>query len=637
LTSIRLQRQPPPNPHGISDAEIPVFRDRASGEIDMLTLVRLLPAYLRLQQAKQQKAVMGDYTFQPTVARRLCLVLRMMLNASPDAPQWLLKALHRVKPQPFLWDDADDNNVSPYWLRILRFLDAVGEVPRDIADKVAARLRATAVRWFLFKLPESHVLEYTEAVYPNALPFVDTDDTAAYLVTTDPTTGAYTNLATGVPLVPITVLTDPAEIARAYSANLGAKCAGGYVVRPTYLTEGKVTLYNAQGPTAFDLLRQQLVQLRPALSETQIQAHLHTARAQNLWVEVPWFRRQAASTLEAIAAIRKTGRAAKPVIEPKQVTVFRADMAQRLASHPDPIISSMVRAALAYQNADHSRWKEVDFILHHAPPPQSPSSASPSAAPSSALGSAAALLAGGAVLLSTVGGTSAAGAPIVFATKDTKTDTKSGSSGAPAIVAPAAALGSGAPAMVSSGRQFAAGSGAAALFETQAAALSASVANDLAAERPLHLGAFDPNAVFDLPKPVPISAGASAGGPALAKPPNPKAAPATPKPPLDGKDHKSADAKAPPAAVPAADGKDQGDADLDEMFSCPVGCMPMVHPTITQPCGHTFERSVIEDIKARGMACPLCGGEIRGLATNFLARDLLRSRGPSQRPPDAKL
>jgi hypothetical protein len=403
-------------------------------------------------------------------------------------------------------------------------------------------------------------LQYTVPMYPGVLPFVDVEDWRPYAVFTDSKTGDFVNGANGKIISKVQVLTNPEEIAGWYRKNLGHKCVGGSYIRPTYLTDGKVTLYNQNGPNTFDILRQQLEAMK--LSEAQIRAHLHTVRDRNLWLQVPYDKRGDAATMEGLSRIRKEGRTAPEITEQKDVTIYRADMVSQLSYHPDRVLAGLVRAALAYANADHAVWKEIDFLLHHSAP-----------------------------------------AAAEVENKDTKSDSKASSPPADSK----SQLGQGVASPAPPRRAFDPKSGAQGVFDRQAAALVTAVASELASDKPLNSGAFDPATVF--PSSVGGKFSASSAS-VLAK---------APKPANQLGEHKGV-----AQAVGARPQQPAIDPELDEIFECPILLCPMKAPTFVTPCGHTFERSAIEEVKAKGAACPLCAGPIQNLVTNFLVRDLIR-------------
>ena len=75
----------------------------------------------------------------------------------------------------------------------------------------------------------------------------------------------------------------------------------------------------------------------------------------------------------------------------------------------------------------------------------------------------------------------------------------------------------------------------------------------------------------------------------------------------------------PPVSASKSDAHDEQEV----IYSCPILLEPMVSPTSVVPCGHTFEKSAIEEIRAAGKPCPMCNGKIEQLMTNLLAKVLI--------------
>ena len=359
--------------------EVPLWRTK-EGNVDLLTSLRLLPGYLRREQHRCGLPLSPDFTYQPRSAMRIACFLRVAEIQGAKFPAWLSESLReQVRLTDALTSDKDDDNLAPYWLHIVRQLMLAGtkgsgsEAECSVAiERIEARLKAIALKFWTQELKE-HTLEYTKPLYPGVEPLIlpdakgqdqdqgdDKRDATPYVVFTD-AEGNFMDTRTGKPYSKARVLTDPEEIARAYSANCGrSKHTGGYVIRPTYLTGGLVTLWNTCGPSKEQVLADQL---EGRYSKLQIQAHLHTLRDRDAIQVLRWGE----DTKEAVQRALTLCHGAPTLTETVQFTVTGPQIRSLLTAGGTPFVVGVLRGVSEFPKLDakvREQWpSDVDYLV----------------------------------------------------------------------------------------------------------------------------------------------------------------------------------------------------------------------------------------------------------------------------------
>jgi len=370
--------------------------------IDVITLLRLFPAYLRVEQERLQQTVSPDFTLQIKTAKRLACVLLVAQLQGANFPAWLTSGLVRqVHLDASLTSDREDENLTGYWMHVLRQLGSErGLAPADL-ERINKRLQVQALKRFLAKENIARSLHYQVPMYPGTLPFMDVDDPAAYLVFCAPNGAAdalaasaaaasasgassfgegemtYVDPVSGKHEQRARILTDQKEIDRAYVTNLAMR---GAYIRPTYLTGGAVVLWNEAGPSRAQLLEKYV---RDVLhwAPQQIKAHLHLLQNAQSEIGVVEFGGNREHVMARINTIRQQLRRAPALVEDVTVLVaapyFLRELLAQLEAEggaQSVYTARALRALAVYGRIDHIKYdNETDYCLGVAdgslPPP----------------------------------------------------------------------------------------------------------------------------------------------------------------------------------------------------------------------------------------------------------------------------
>jgi hypothetical protein len=366
-----------------TDAAIPVFRNRATKEIDVLAVIRLLPTHLVREQTEYKKthseaAVASEFTYQPVTAKRILYLLAVAQKQGAHFPSWLAPCLAPKDLDPALTKDTDDDNLTAYWMHALLQLAREGRDDALIA-RLRERLLAWTVKFFVLKqlrgpALSAHRVPYEVPTYgANTRPFVaDCPSELAYVVRAD-ANGQMLNHVTRKPYddAGARVVTDEREIARLYERNLDMR---GALVRPTHLTDGKVTLWSDRPTSIAQAMAEQLQYLgrhlgsaSPFASQPQINAHMHAMTDLGLYTALP----SDAKDDEVERSIRRivaAGLKAHPVMDQLTYSVPAAAIVDHVASvAPSSYVAGLVRAVSEIPNPPPKDWvSDVDFMVDYA-------------------------------------------------------------------------------------------------------------------------------------------------------------------------------------------------------------------------------------------------------------------------------
>lgn len=370
---------------------IPIFYDRRTREVDLLTMIRLLPSYHRAMQFKwTPEDIHSDYTLGLRMSKRIAWVVRCFFEHNLkklDAKKWLIHGLQNLKMDAYLWDLTDDQNITPFWLNVLEAQKVHVKDPRSSAE-IVARKRALAVKFFLLRL-QNHLPVHVDFLQPTyglgTKPFISqADEPRLYVVVCDRRDEkiAFCNFDTLEPVVPVQVLSDAKQIARAYDQTLsgGSKGTGGWNVRPTYLTNGLVTLYS-KGPDEWDILKAQIAALG-RYSQSEINAHLQTLRDKNLlWICSPQDTKDQKMMNERIRDIIKVGETAVVHTEPAEENIMYSDVLLHLLTictqnpQKQDLARYLARFELFARERNPAQWpSQIDYVIDQAPSSSSSSS-----------------------------------------------------------------------------------------------------------------------------------------------------------------------------------------------------------------------------------------------------------------------
>jgi hypothetical protein len=332
---------------------IPVWKN--GDKIDILNVIRLFPGYLREQQDKKKKVIVPDFTFQPRTAKRIAFLLRVAEYQGTKFPNWLSEALKEVQIDKTLVTPNDDDNVSPFWMHILKQLSKMGVIDSNELTWIDQRLTASAIKWFVIKTIQDEQVKYTVPVYPNTMPFLDNMPNSAYIVYTKDFN--FVKFATGEPYSRVTVLIDPKEIEKAYDENV--RQGGGYI-KPTYLTEGQVTLYNKNGPNKEQILYEQLMLL--GVNDIQAKAHIQTLRDNDMIKVIEY----GTDPTEIVNKIKDTCKEAKELVEERHVNVFKNQILAYIMKFGSKEVANILHAITEYPTVDKTKYSnEIDYYVNH--------------------------------------------------------------------------------------------------------------------------------------------------------------------------------------------------------------------------------------------------------------------------------
>jgi hypothetical protein len=361
---------------------IPVFRNKLTKEIDVLAVIRLLPTHFVREQVEYKKThkeepLLPDFTYQPITAKRILYLLAVAQKQGAQFPSWLAQTVVVKDLDPALTKDTDDDNLSVYWMHVLLQLAQEG---RDnvLLTRLKERLLAWTVKFFVLKhlrgpAAASHRIPYEVPTYGDALPFVtDCKSELAYVVRMN-TKGQMLNHLTHKSYDDDNkVITNEKEIARLYERNLLCR---GALIRPTYLTDGQVTLWSDTPTSVAQAMGEQLQYLgrteldsgSPFASAPQIQAHMHTMADLHLFTAIPDDTKDE-DVKRIIQRIVDTGAKAKPIMDKLIYSVPATIIVDHLVSvAPSPYISGLVRSVFAIPNPPPKDWIcDVDFMIGHA-------------------------------------------------------------------------------------------------------------------------------------------------------------------------------------------------------------------------------------------------------------------------------
>jgi len=365
--------------------DVEVAPGGGSSLVDVLTLIRLFPAYYRQQQQAQGQKLCADFTFQPKASKRIACLLQVAQLQGANFPAWLSASLARqvrLDTDASLVTDADDENLSAYWMHVLRQLGSKHGLADADRARIDKRLAVHSCKRFLLREVKECVLQYQVPMYPDApRPFLEVDDAAAYCAFSEPVAagaggaavGAFVDPQSGRAKQRARVLTSKKEIDAAYDRNYHEN---GAYLRPLHMTGGQIVLWHDAGPTAAQMVRDHLERAYPNETPAQLDSHMHLLQDQQP-VTVCEFG--AANVRATCDAIREQLRRAPPLLETKTTTVpaayFMQDLVrtwlplQQAAAEADGGVSGIFAARAlqgiaAFGKADRANYtNEIDFCL----------------------------------------------------------------------------------------------------------------------------------------------------------------------------------------------------------------------------------------------------------------------------------
>ena len=135
----------------------------------------------------------------------------------------------------------------------------------------------------------------------------------------------------------------------------------GAYVRPTYLTDGKVTLWNSSGPNKQQILYEQLESL--GYNKIQINAHIHTLRNADM-IKTILIK---TDPTEIIKIIKETCTNAPILTEDVSVSITKTSVITELIekyNDSDKFIARVLRGILEYPKVDHKQFSnEIDYLM----------------------------------------------------------------------------------------------------------------------------------------------------------------------------------------------------------------------------------------------------------------------------------
>jgi hypothetical protein len=335
------------------DFAVPIYR-LGSGNVDMFSIVRLLPGYLREQQKLHNKLVSADFTFQPRVTKRIMCFLEAARRQGAKFPDWITDALtEQVKLDSSLTSDKEDENITVFWMHILKQLKDKGLTDQELAT-INKRLEVMAIKWFVTKNIDDAQVKYRKLLYPGVNSFIETDNAKAYVTFVDKTNNLL-DADTGAPYQKAVEITNPIDIAGAFWQNY--RWNGGYI-RPTYMTNGAVTLWNTKGPTPAQVLTSQLKQL--GYSDMQINAHMHTLSNANMIKSVLFD----SNPTETMKLIKETCKNAPLLAEVITVNIYKNQILDALLERLDKYHAKIIQGIYDFPKVDHNKYpNETDYLL----------------------------------------------------------------------------------------------------------------------------------------------------------------------------------------------------------------------------------------------------------------------------------
>ena len=350
------------------ELNIPVWK-KSDGTIDLLSILRLFPSCLLQFQHLQNIPLDNPWTLQPLAAIRLAWVMEASRRTFPDFITHSLPAL--VTPNNYLTDINADENRSKFWMKIMRELAPKIALPSESLQLINQIITAHVIKGFLFRLTDGSVT-YEKDVYPNVLPFIDTDQPAAWCIFVDQN-GNKVNATTGQIIKPSSLVTDPVVVQECYSRNW---CMHGALVRPRYLTlleypqlpEGAIELYSTSDKKDTDILQDQLIELgHGSFSSDQINAHIYTIRDRAKCIPCVLWR----STDEINEKVMMTKAACQGASLPTEnvvINISRAATIDYLISHcNDPFVAGVLRAFGEYSRVAKEQLEagvtQFDYVI----------------------------------------------------------------------------------------------------------------------------------------------------------------------------------------------------------------------------------------------------------------------------------
>jgi hypothetical protein len=128
-----------------------------------------------------------------------------------------------ITPNAYLTDLNADENRSKFWIKIIREVASETAVSSENLQSIHHIISAHVIKGFLLRLTDGSVT-YEKEVYPNVLPFIDTDQTMAWCIFVGQN-GNRVNATTGQIIEATSLVTDPIAVHQCYARNVSMKGA----------------------------------------------------------------------------------------------------------------------------------------------------------------------------------------------------------------------------------------------------------------------------------------------------------------------------------------------------------------------------------------------------------------------------
>jgi len=341
--------------------KIPIWKDENG--IDIISMLRLLPSYYRLQLHLKLENTCNDFTYQYMTAQRIRCILITMLEQGAKFPEWISKALiTSFKMTLPLYDDLSDDNLTVHWMHILLQLSKYG-LPEECIANIKSRLPIVSIKWFIPTITDKSYT-YETLTYGNVQPFIESINPLVYCVFKNDN-DELINLDTKQPYGKLCIL-DPLDMSpdNQKKINMAQQIQldshGSYYQNTFYMPKqyhGKIVIYNTASPSPSQILKEQLTKL--GYTSNQINAHIHTI---NQFSNIPIIAIGSDPSAQ-IHALKIACSSAKQYVEVNNAILTRKTIISKMQTHSKSF-DRILYSFQTYSDVDHTKYpSEIDYVM----------------------------------------------------------------------------------------------------------------------------------------------------------------------------------------------------------------------------------------------------------------------------------
>jgi hypothetical protein len=261
---------------------------------------------------------------------------------------------NKLKSSNELKDVNAEENRTLYWIHIMRQMQMLNEDETKYYDK---RLLCMALKSFVLNNVKETVINYTTPTYPNTVPFIMSDNPNTCVVYE--LDGELVDMRTRKPYLKYREFTSQDEIDSMYEKNLGTACEGGWLIRPTYLTGGKIVSWISMAPTKSQALRDQLELL--GYPKLQIDAHIHTLNNNNCLLTAPFGDEKTAN--ELLKQVQSKCSNVQSLVDNHTLTVTYKQVMMKLASQDEKVGDILWGITKFPETPNPQNVTELDYLM----------------------------------------------------------------------------------------------------------------------------------------------------------------------------------------------------------------------------------------------------------------------------------